>query len=159
MTGFAERGREIRGDRVPGRPESVLRLVLLVPLALVLAEGVNTLPHPVVPKPPAGLARLPEPILVLPTDSVSDQLYMLWSTDGFPTLVNGSGAYQPPRQRELLTAGSTFPSFESVEALRAAKVRTVVVLGEGPDPAQTDEPLDGVSMERRTGMTVYTLEP
>ena len=115
---------------------------------------------------------MPEPILVLPTDAVSDELYMLWSTDGFPSLVNGTGAYQPPRQRELLTAGATFPSAESVEKLREAGVRTVVVLGAAaPPPTGTADPGDPfgaggfgdepttLTPEQRPGMLVYTIEP
>jgi hypothetical protein len=173
LTGFARRGAEVRGDRVPGRPELALRLVLLIPLALVIVEGINTLPHPVVPKAPVGLAKLPEPILVLPTDPVSDELYMLWSTDGFPALVNGTGAYRPPAQQELLTAGAAFPSAGSVEQLRAAGVRTVVILGATAPPAadpgtiDPDDPFGGtgsgaepgLSFEQRPGMLVYTIEP
>jgi hypothetical protein len=159
LTGFAQRGVEVRGDRVPGRPEALLRLAMLVPLALVLVEGINTMPHPVVPAPPAGFAKLPEPLLVLPTSETDDELYMLWGTAGFPTMVNGTGSYRPPRQRELLEAGASFPATDSVATLRAAGVRTVVVLADMADPGRFDQPVDDpdVTREERDGMLIYTL--
>ncbi|GAB3966288.1 hypothetical protein GCM10027615_13260 [Plantactinospora veratri] len=64
---FAERARQISAvERVPPRPGPFLRLVTLLPIALVLVEGLNTTPHPVVPVQPASMRVANGPILVLP---------------------------------------------------------------------------------------------
>ena len=60
----------------------------------------NRTPHPEVPLAPIALSAL-EPILLLPTDELADLHVMFWSTDGFPTIVNGSSGYNPPAQGEL----------------------------------------------------------
>ena len=78
-----------RGDR-----RGLRRLVLLLPL-LFVAEGVNTTPHPVVPPQPRVLAAAPAPWFVLPTGAATDSLTMLWGTDRFPAMVNGSAAFTP----------------------------------------------------------------
>jgi hypothetical protein len=166
LTGLARRGDEARGNRVPGRPEALLRVAALVPLVLVIAEGVNKMPHPVVPAPPAGFAQLPGPLLVMPDEENADQLYMLWSTSGFPTMVNGLSGYAPPRQAELRAAGDRFPAPDSVDKLRAAGVRTVVVLRH-QNRDRNDDRLGqaadieslGITREERGGMIVYTLNP
>jgi hypothetical protein len=160
LTAFTHRGDEMRGDRVPGRPEAVLRIAALLPLALVLAEGVNTVPHPVVPRPPAGFAQLKGPMLMLPEEELNDDVFMLWSTNGFPTMVNGNSGYLPPRGRELRRAGERFPDPASIDELRAAGVRTVVVLRDQVDPAQYDVPVDelGMSREEKGNLLIFTLD-
>jgi hypothetical protein len=162
LTGLARRGTQARGNRVPGRPEALLRIASLIPLALVVAEGVNTMPHPVVPAPPAGFAQLRAPLLILPDEANADELYMLWSTSGFPTMVNGLSGYGPPRQAELRAAGDRFPDEASVGQLRAAGVRTVVILrNEVSDPIQLAANVDslGITREERGDMVIYTLNP
>jgi hypothetical protein len=162
LTGFARRGEEARGNRVPGRPEALLRLAALLPLALVVTEGLNRMPHPVVPAPPAGFAQLPAPLLVLPDEGIADELYMLWSTEGFPKMVNGLSGYEPPRQAELRAAGDKFPAPDSVDKLRAAGVRTVVVLRAGRNDRMrqtADVESLGVTREERGDLVVYTLNP
>jgi hypothetical protein len=162
LTGFARRGVEARGNRVPGRPEALLRIAALIPLALVMAEGVNKMPHPVVPAPPAGFSQLRGPLLVLPDDANADELYMLWSTENFPTMVNGLSGYAPVRQAELRAAGNKFPDQGSVDQLRAAGVRTVVILrNEVNDPMRLAAEVDslGISREERGDLVIYTLNP
>jgi hypothetical protein len=162
LTELARRGAEARGNRVPGRPEALLRIAALIPLALVLAEGVNKMPHPMVPSPPAGFAHLRGPLLVLPDDANADELYMLWSTAGFPAMVNGLSGYGPPRQAELRAAGKRFPDPASVDELRAAGVRTVVILrNQVNDPMQPAANVDylGMTREERGDMVIYTLTP
>jgi hypothetical protein len=160
LTGFARRGDEARGNRVPGRPEALLRLAALIPLALVVAEGLNKMPHPVVPAPPAGLAQARGPMLILPYNA--DELIMLWSTNGFPPMVNGISGYGPPRQAQLRAAGDKFPSSASIDELRAAGVREVVVLrSEVSDPKVLTADVDtlGVSREERGDLVIYRLNP
>jgi hypothetical protein len=120
------------------------------------------MPHPIVPPPPAGLASVKAPLVLLPNDGIVDELYMLWSTDGFPKMVNGISGYQPPRNGALQVAASNFPDPNAVEQLRAAGVRSIVVLRDQTDnPAQIDAPVDqlGITREERGDMIVYTLNP
>ena len=51
--------------------------------------------HPAVPwRPPAGSAS-PAPQLHLPITIPANRRYVLWSTDGFPKIVNGRGSFDP----------------------------------------------------------------
>ena len=166
-TTLAARGarrRRGRGDRAAGRDRRGLRrLVLLLPL-LFVAEGVNTTPHPVVPPQPRVLAAAPAPWLVLPTGAATDSLTMLWGTDRFPAMVNGSAAFTPVRQAAIREAARRFPDRESVAMLRAIGVRTVVVLrdevvGTPYEPALGGR-TDGLPISRRDTpeAVVYTLD-
>jgi hypothetical protein len=162
LTGFLRRGEEVRGDRVPGSRDALMVLATLIPLALVLAEGINRMPHPVVPAPPAGFSHVRTPMVIVPNDGITDELYMLWSTDGFPTMVNGLSGYTPPRQYALKDAANKFPDPQSIEQLRAAGVRSLVVLRDQVnDPAMTDAPVDGlgITREERGNLIIYTLSP
>lgn len=162
LTGFLRRGEEVRGDRVPGRRDALMVLATLIPLALVLAEGVNRMPHPVVPAPPAGFSHIRTPMVIVPNEGITDELYMLWSTDGFPTMVNGLSGYTPPQQSALKNAASKFPDPQSIEQLRAAGVRSLVVRRDQVgDPAVTDAPVDGlgITREERGNLIIYTLSP
>jgi hypothetical protein len=113
-----------RRTRFPHLPRYVLVLALLA----VTAEGVNRTPHEDVPIAPVALSGLAAPILVLPTGELEDLHVMLWSTAGFPTVVNGSSGYNPPSREALREELTTFPDAQSVNRLRSLGVRTVVVL-------------------------------
>jgi hypothetical protein len=113
------------------RPWSPLRILALsLVLIAVIAEGIDRTPHPTVPTTPVSLVQFAAPILVLPTDELSDLHVMLWSTDQFPTVVNGSSGYNPPTRQELRDAMTTFPDQRSVDVLRRIGVRTVLVTPE-----------------------------
>jgi hypothetical protein len=101
-------------------------------------------------------------LLILPDEGNDDELYMLWSASGFPTMVNGLSGYQPPKQAELRAAGDKFPDADSVEQLRAAGVRTVVILRDKlDDPLRLAANVDslGITREDRGDMIIYTLTP
>jgi hypothetical protein len=94
----------------------------------VLAEGLDRLPQAAPRPPPAvGLAALPAPLLVLPTDEVGDYTVMWWSTDGYPDLVNGGSAFVPQSLADLREAALAFPEPAVVDRLRGLGVATVVV--------------------------------
>lgn len=114
--------------RNPRRLGPVLGALLAIPLVLVLIEGVNRTPHPVVPTEPAALHNVAGPVLILPTDQLSDEGYMYWSTDGFPTMVNGGSGVQPAKQNKIRQVAAAFPDPHSVTYLEDLGVRTVVVL-------------------------------
>ncbi|MFI9528933.1 hypothetical protein [Micromonospora rosaria] len=140
------------------------RLALLVPLLLVLVEGVNRTPHAEVPAQPAVLRGLTGPALVLPSEGTREYHVMLWSTDGFPRLVNGGASFVPPSQDRLRAASVSFPDPAAVAELRAAGVRTVVVLHgyvvgtPWQDVAQRPVTAPGVHREDHPDGVVYHLD-
>jgi hypothetical protein len=109
-------------------PPRWLLAALLVPGVLVIVEGINTTPHLAVPTQPAAVRNAAGPMLVLPSDRYADMAVALWSTDGFPKVVNGSSSFNPESLAELRARTVAFPDRESVALLRAKGVRTVVVL-------------------------------
>ena len=130
----------------------------------VLVEGLGPTPLHEVPKPPPGLMNLTAPQYHLPPGAL-DTRYLLWSTRGYPELVNGYGSFVP-RLAER-TAGLTqgFPSRRSVAWLRALGVRTVIV---HPDLARGSEwgravagDVQGLALRRtiEDEVVVYALAP
>jgi len=106
----------------------------LAPVAVlaVLVEGAGFgpgrwYPHPNAPLPPAGLAKLAAPLLELPASADDNRRYLLWSTDGFPRLVNGRSSITPRQTARVMAAVTRFPDVASVAALRRLEVRTVVL--------------------------------
>jgi hypothetical protein len=127
VSAFVERAGEFVSDRVPARPGLLLRLAMVLPLALVLVEGVSASPHPKVPPAPAALREAETPVLVLPSSQLNDMAVMLWSTDGWPTIVNGGSGFTPRQLGELREAVKNFPDAESVQYLRDHGIATVIV--------------------------------
>jgi hypothetical protein len=128
VTAFVTRSRELALERGSPQPGPWLRLAALLPVVLVLAEGLNTTPHPVVPPQPAALATVPGPVLVLPSNQATDQLVMLWSTDRFVPVVNGGSGFAPESLTTTRELTQTFPDQPSISHLRSLGVATVVVL-------------------------------
>jgi hypothetical protein len=152
VSAFAERAQAFSADRVPPRPRPWLRLATLLPLALVLVEGLNVTPHPIVPAQPAALRSVAGPLLVLPSDQGTDQQVMLWSTTRFQATVNGGSGFTPQRLAEIRQATVTFPDEASVTYLRNLGVKTVVLLRDRVvgTPWQTtiDLPVDALGIQR-----------
>lgn len=129
LTALAIRARELavaaRGTAWPG---PWLRTLTLVPVVLVLLEGFGNTPHPVAPAAPRALTEVAAPILVLPSSEETDRHVMLWSTEGFPPVVNGASGFLPERLAEVREVTASFPDAQSVSYLRSLGVETVVVL-------------------------------
>ncbi|MEA2442044.1 MAG: hypothetical protein QOH76_3468 [Thermoleophilaceae bacterium] len=113
-----------------------LRLALAGALvAVVLAEGagfsfegaVSGPAHPTVPPEPAGQRGLAAPQLHLPMSREGNRRYALWSTAGFPRIVNGRASFQPTLTTAIAAGVAGFPDAPSVARLRALGVRTVVL--------------------------------
>ncbi|GAC1610977.1 MAG: hypothetical protein NVS3B26_20900 [Mycobacteriales bacterium] len=117
------RGAQIASRRFSPRGRAITCVGLT---ALVLLEGAGRLDVQPVPMPPTGYTAGPQPQLYLPTDEVVDRTQMLWSTDGFPDVMNG-GAVTPPYLSLLRATIASFPDPASVAFLRGMGVRTVVV--------------------------------
>lgn len=152
VSAFVKRAKELTAERVPSRMGPWLRLATLVPLVLVLVEGLNTTPHPIVPAQPAALRTVEGPLLVLPSRALTDLKIMLWSTDKFQPMVNGGSGFTPVRQREIRKVSQTFPDSSSVTYLRELGVRTVVVLRDQiantPWRNAANAPVDGLGIDR-----------
>jgi hypothetical protein len=84
--------------------------------------------QPAVPDPPASTANLPAPQLHLPAQRPEDnRRYLLWSTDGFPDMVNGRASTEPELTEDAIDAMDTFPDPPSVALLLELGVRSVVL--------------------------------
>jgi hypothetical protein len=145
------------------RPSPLAQAALLLPVLLVLVEGLGTTPHPPVPSPPPVLSSVAAPYLVLPIDPASDKQVMLWSTDRFADVVNGDSGVVPTELQRTTQVLKSFPDQVSVEYLRAMGVRTVVVLldrVQGTPLAQAAQlPIDGLGLTRRVvpGAVVFAI--
>ncbi|PZM94869.1 MAG: hypothetical protein DIU79_08735, partial [Actinobacteria bacterium] len=128
VSAFAERVRAISAEWVPPRPGLWLRLATLLPVILVLVEGLNATPHPVVPRQPEAMRVVDGPLLVLPSDQNTDQNVMLWSTTAFQPIVNGGSGFTPRSLAEMRQVTESFPDAVSVAYLRERGVRAVILL-------------------------------
>ena len=146
--------------------------LLLVPATLVLAEGAGAVAQPVVPAPPIALKDVPGPVLIMPTSMQSDFLVMTWSTDGWPSLINGGSGFEPPHQSRLRTTAAQFPAPASAKVLRTMGVRTIVLVKSqavrtqwerlATQPAEltrTQAYLAGASMRETKDALIFDLDP
>uniref|UniRef100_UPI003570BFA2 hypothetical protein n=1 Tax=Asanoa siamensis TaxID=926357 RepID=UPI003570BFA2 len=161
---FVDRVKDISANRVPPWPSPWLRIVTLIPLALVLVEGINTTQHPIVPAQPAAMRTVEGPLLVLPSDQLHDENFMLWSTTKFQDIVNGGSGFVPKKLDEVRQATATFPDQSSIAYLRQLGVRNVIVVRElipGGSTLQTaiDLPVDSLGITRQDvgNVVVYGL--
>jgi hypothetical protein len=167
---LVQRWRE--GGRLGGRTGGTVVAALLVAAIVVEGSGFDFGPgglhgpsHPTVPRPPAGLASVPAPQLHLPLTVPASRRYVLWSTNGFPRIVNGRGSFVPTAFDRLIEPMARFPDERSVALARSLGVRSVVVHGE----LLTDEarrrmeqrPIARLPLRRSNAgeLTVYSLEP
>ncbi|TDC57398.1 hypothetical protein E1258_22195 [Micromonospora sp. KC207] len=163
VSAFTIRVREWAAERVPPWPGPWLRLATVLPLLLVIAEGLNATPHPVVPTQPAAMRSVDGPMLVLPSSQNHDQPVMLWSTSRFQDVVNGGSGFTPERQAEIRKVTESFPDQASVTYLRSLGVRNVVVLrdqiGDTPWATTIDAPVDalGITREQVDNAVVFHL--
>ena len=148
--------------RSPNHRAVVAVAALLV--AAVVVEGRGTLTLAKVPTVPRGLALAAAPVLELPSDYLHDLRYTYWSTAGFRPLANGASGFDPTQLVALREGVRDFPDEKSVRALRAARIRSVVL---HPDLA-VGTPWDGAERRSIAGLpltrtrvgetVVYTLK-
>ncbi len=105
---------------------------------------------------------------MLPSDQNTDEMVMLWSTTLFQPIVNGGSGFTPDQQSQLRDAAVNFPDADSVAKLRAAGVKSVVVLRNKPPTLLPDDfgkaespdvPIDGLGITRTVDdeTIIYTL--
>jgi hypothetical protein len=125
------------------------------------AHGVHGPAHPTVPLEPAGQRGLAAPQLHLPMSREGNRRYALWSTAGFPPIVNGRASFQPALTSAIARDVAGFPDRRSVARLRALGVRAVVLhreLATGTSWAGADrKPVSGLGLvrERRGDVIVF----
>lgn len=143
---------------------AAVALVAVLGLA-ILAEGWGFADHPTVPLAPPGHSAAPQPALHLPaSDAADNRRYVLWSTDGFPDIVNGRGSFMPRQFEELLRVTASFPDARSVAYLRRLGVRSVTIRSErtardSPLREASTRSLRGLDLERtrRGGVVLFVL--
>jgi hypothetical protein len=104
----------------------LVALVLVEGAGFSLEGGVRGPAHPTVPPEPVGQRGLAAPQLHLPMSREGNRRYALWSTAGFPRIVNGRASFQPRLTTAIAADVASFPDARSVARLRALGVRTVV---------------------------------
>jgi hypothetical protein len=165
VSAFVERVEDVSAQRLPPWPGPWLRLATLIPLLLVLVEGLNSTPHAMVPAQPAAMRSVEGPLLVLPSDQPTDQNVMLWSTTRFQPIVNGGSGFTPATLDETRKVASTFPDAASIDYLRRVGVRNVIILRDRvahtPWEATVDLPVDTLGIQRQDigDAVVYRLSP
>ncbi|MGK5441196.1 hypothetical protein ACSNN7_05120 [Micromonospora sp. URMC 105] len=163
VSALAQRVSEIAAERAPYRPSPWLRVAVLLPVLLVLAEGLNATPHPVVPEQPVAMRTVDGPMLVLPSSQNLDQPVMLWSTSTFPDVVNGGSGFTPTQLDEVRRVTLAFPDQTSVDYLRTLGVRNVVLLRDQivgtPWEVTVNSPVDqlGITREEVGDAVVFRL--
>lgn len=115
---------------------------------------------PIPPSQPQGIAA---PQLHLPINIAANRRYVLWSTEGFPEIVNGRASVDPASFAQLTEAVRNFPDVASIARLRELGVRSVVLhpyllVGTSWHDAATKS-IDGlgVTRTRRGDLTVVDL--
>jgi hypothetical protein len=92
------------------------------------------------------------PLMVLPSDQLTDENVMLWSTSTFPKIVNGGSGFTPTDQELARETMTTFPDPVSVAYLHRIGVHTVIVLKDrviGTSYAGAmDAPINGLGITR-----------
>lgn len=168
-------GRRGRMRRAGPRLASAAAAVVLAGAVLVEGSGfdlgasgkafVAGPAHPRVPAMPFDQAGLPSPQLHLPITTPANRRYVLWSTAGFPRIVNGRGSFDPSSFSRLAGEVTSFPDRPSVARLRSMGVRTVVLhrdLAAGTawrDAARRSVRGLPLRREEKTTLVVYRLRP
>ncbi len=184
-----------QGIRVPGRLQTITTLLLALLAAggaarvgaylagrfpsqrlatasaavltiLVLIEGSGLIyPHPRVPAAPAGLAGLTPPLLQLPARPQDNRRYLLWSTAGFPAMLNGRTSFEPSFLTRTLRQVDGLKSASAISRLRRIGVRTLVIHSNEPGGAALTaaalalKPGSAFSRERRGSLLILRLRP
>lgn len=148
-------------SRLPAAGASAVAVLLA---GVVLYEGSPRLPLAEVPKPPAGLAAVPGPLVHFPASAGADNTYMYWSTESWTKIANGNTSYLPPSLAQV-RGMETFPDAITVGDLRARGYESVVVhldrIGGTPWEPVPARPVDGLGVSVRTEgtMLVFDLNP
>jgi hypothetical protein len=148
--------------RARATPRVVIAVLGLV-VGGILIEGTGSLPTQTIPAAPPSLSLARPPLLELPTSGGFDHIYMYWSTEGFPYLVNAQSGYSPCILRRVRRVARTFPDAPSIGFLRSIGVNSVVLhtnLVRGTRWSNTAEaPIEGLGITREQfgSLVIYAL--
>jgi hypothetical protein len=156
--------------RTARAPAATAALAALIAIAIAIEgralpfDPTDNLAQPEVPEAPADVSDVPAPQLHLPATLAEDnRRYLLWSTDGFPDIVNGRSSVQPEYTADVIDAMSSFPDRESVATLRREGIASVLlhtdrIIG-SPQGLALGRPVAGLRLERsRLGGGVIAYE-
>jgi hypothetical protein len=141
----------------PEHRRTAARVVAVPLLLVVLFESLPNLEFAEVPVAPAALASAPDPVLVLPTDEGIDLHVALWSTNGFPTVVNGAAGITTSGHQAIRDRMQTFPDRESLARLRELGVRSVVVLRNRVGGTPYERVLDAPAIPLEPGLLRFDI--
>jgi hypothetical protein len=120
--------------------------------------------QPRVPDPPPSTAAVPEPQLHLPAERPTDnRRYVLWSTDGYPKIVNGRSSLNPQFTMRIIRRARGFPNRTTVAYLSRLGIRSVVLhtdrIAGTPWRRAVERPVAGLPLARsRSGeLVIYEL--
>jgi len=154
ISAFANQLHELANTRRLAQRGILLWLGMVLPMLLVLADcaSFGKLPHPEVPPQPNIMRVAPGPMLVLPSDGISESMIMLWTTDRFPEIANGLSGFTTQQLEDIRQVAQNFPDPGSVEYLRGLGFSSVVVIrdmvvGTPWEPALTAPAPEGVTRE------------
>ena len=123
------------------KSQKISTFVLAGAVFLILLDGSGIVyPQPKVPMPQSTLASVKGPYLQLPIEASNNRRYLVWSTDGFPKMVNGRSSFTPPVYKKIVKAARDFPARRSIIKLRSLGVTKVVVHTEFKTMPLLDEP-------------------
>ncbi|MBB5958777.1 hypothetical protein FHS29_005386 [Saccharothrix tamanrassetensis] len=121
---------QLLAERVRNR--RLVALALVVPAVFALLEGLPVRQYPHVPGIPSGLKtvfeQVREPMVIVPMDNSSEVRYLLWSTEGWPTMANGNSGNYPLPYVELHEVTRNFPNTHTIDVLDKHGIRAVVVM-------------------------------
>jgi hypothetical protein len=125
MRAFARRG---TARWAPLAAAGVIALAVTVEGRGLPFDPFDDLAQPSPPNPPADVSAITAPQLHLPAERPEDnRRYLLWSTDGFPDMINGRSSTNPAFTARVIERTRAFPDRRSVDYLRRLGVRSVIV--------------------------------
>jgi hypothetical protein len=119
---LAAGGLTVLAVRVRTRARHVIAVAAVL---VVLVEGIGA--PPLLSAPAPVKARLQSPIFFLPSTDIVDAVYMLWSVDGFPQIVNGTSGFRPNYITGVRDLSLLFPGPHTTAEFRGVGVRTIVL--------------------------------
>lgn len=110
--------------------------------------------QPRVPPVPPSVASVASPQLHLPAQRATDnRRYLLWSSDGFPAIVNGRSSLNPAFTERLIERVEPFPDRRTVALLARLGVKSVILHANRvkgtPWDAAAERPIEGLGVTRR----------
>jgi hypothetical protein len=116
-------------------------------------DPTDTMAQPEMPDAPPAPSGAPEPRLNLPALRPEDnRRYLLWSSEGFPKMINGRSSTIPEFTTDLIESMDDFPSRATVARLRQVGVNSVVVhldrVGGTPQEGSSRRPIAGLGLTR-----------